>query len=163
VPLSTREQALVDCAKALLPDNFVARTTDTQLKAYLDLVLTDVNLTTPCTQFTLDTMPLTWDDMICYGATLFATLFLQLRYSLKDFTYSDYGVNLTVDRHARLGATHEKMTTAYYKMVWNAKKCYLMKNVKIQGHGTPRFQSQIGQFLKIVFGQTYNWGSTPNG
>lgn len=145
---SVREQSLIDLSKTLLPTNFVAKETDDKLLAYLNMALADVNLYTPATAYTLDNMPDSWTYIVIFGGTLFANLFLMLNYSLKDFSYSDYGLTLNIDRHGKLSSVHEKQVAAYSRMCWNAKK-YEAMQLQPAGLGQPRFQSQIGQFLKV--------------
>jgi len=145
---SAREQSLIDLSKTLLPTNFVAKETDAKLLAYLNMALADVNLYTPATNYTLDNMPDNWTYIVIFGGTLFANLFLMVNYSLKDFSYSDYGLSLNIDRHGKLSSVHEKQVAAYSRMCWNAKK-YEAMQLQPAGLGQPRFQSQIGQFLKV--------------
>jgi len=158
--LTVREQQLVDGLKVMLPANFQTKSSDEQLKAYLNTVLCAINLTTPPTSYTLDNMPTTWDCLIQFGGVVISNMFVQLGYALKDFSYSDYGLSLNIDRGAKIQAVSTQMTKAYDKMVWDAKKGVLL-GVGPRGFGMPRYQSQIGQFLKIVYGSTFAWGSSP--
>lgn len=156
--LTVREQQLVDGARAYLPTNFSAKAADDQMLSYLETVLADINLFTPPTDYTLDNMPVKWDPMVKFGCHIFANMFIQLGYALKDFSYSDYGLSLNIDRGGRIERVTSQMLKAYERMIWNAKKEVLLR-VGPRGLGMPRYQSQIGQFLKIVYGSTFAWGS----
>lgn len=160
---SDKEQALIDMVKVILPTNFVAKETDAKLLAYLNLCLGDINASyTPPTYYTLDTIPTLWSQPLIFGATLYANLFLQMNYALKDFTYSDYGLSLNIDRTGKLSAIYDKQLHAFEEMKWGLKKTEILR-VNPLGNGYPRYQSQMGQFLRIMYGTTYAGNSVPNG
>jgi len=159
--LTVREQSLVDRAKLMLPTNFTNKSSDDQMKAYIDVVLADINFHTPATSYDLNNMPTAWDPIVCYGAHIFANMFVQLGYALKDFGYSDYGLNLQIDRGGKIQAVTTQMLRAYERMIWNLKKQVLL-NVGARGLATPRYASQVGQLLKSVYGSSFNWNSSPS-
>ena len=150
----SRTSDMLDTAKEYLPENFVCKTDDGKLTAYLNLTLNDINACTPYTAYTLETCPVIWPNIISFGSTLFATMFLAANYTLKDFTYNDNGLSLTTDRQTRIVNQYNLQLGAYEKMKWNLKKAEAFKNGPA-ALGAPRYQSQVGQFMKILFGSSY--------
>jgi hypothetical protein len=154
--ISPATQAMIDTAKEYLPTNFINKSTDLQLYHYLQTVLADMNAVPPPTSYTVDYLPASWAPVLAFGCHTIALLFVQLNYSLKDFGYSDYGLSLNIDRVGKIDRVQEKLVRAYDKMVWNLKKTELI-HLPLKGVGYPRYQTQIGQFLKLVMGSTFSW------
>ena len=143
-------QALIDQAKKFMPSRFIAKVDDTRITAFLELVLADINAVSPYTNFTLDNMPQGWGNIVCFGANLYASMFLLADYSLQDFSYSDNGLSLQIDRSARIGPLYEKMLVQYALMKQNLKKAIA---VSTGGKGliTNQYFSLVSQFISGIF------------
>lgn len=128
---------LINSVKNILPERFLTKyeAQDMKLGAYVDLCLADINYVTPLTSYTVETMPSYWDQLIIFGANVYATLFIQAGYTLKDFSFSDAGLSLNPERTQKLDSLHEKMYKMYMKNVWNVKKKEILK-IKPKGVGS---------------------------
>jgi hypothetical protein len=161
-PLSPRERRIVAIAKVQLPSIFLGAyedKDDIKLLEYIKLALDLVNNTTPATCYTINDMPECWDRIIVFGATQLTTLFLQLGWALNDFNYSDNGLSLNLDRVQKLDTPYKNLMEQWKSMVQQLK---YQEVFRIGGRGiaTPRFQTQIGQFLKLALGASFNWNTT---
>ena len=85
-------------------------------------------------------------------------LFFQMRATLEDFDYTDNGLSVRVDQVGKIGQGMVNMKDSFQHQVENFKKTQIF-DIGGAGLGTPRFQSQIGQFLKIALGSAFTWNS----
>ena len=157
--MSVRFDTILAQTKVTLPDTFTSNVQplDPKLTAYLNMVLAEINLFPPQTGYTFDGMPTTWDYMIVFGSNIFAMMFLQMDATLKDFTYNDNGLSVQIDHVSKLDIGIKTMLETYKNMVLNAKAHETVK-IKGVGIGTPRFQSVIGQFIRISLGNAWPSG-----
>jgi len=161
--LTPREQLVLEKAKILIPESFwkVGPDEDTQdmkLFLYAELVVNDMNWWPPTTMYSVNSMPDRWIGIVLLGMAYFTQIFKQMEVTLQDFTYNDNGLTVSVDQTAKLNTGLVNILKAYGQQVEFMKKSHLM--TLGAGLGTPRFQSQIGQFLKIALGSSYAWGSS---
>jgi hypothetical protein len=149
---STGVQALIDTAKKFMPVKFLVNCDDTKIEAFLNLVVDDINATSPFTAYTLENLPQGWSNIVCFGSQTFANLFLQSTYALNDFSYSDNGLSLTVDRQARLSPVYEKSLANYNIMKQNLKKAMAV-STGARILVTNNWTSVIGmsQFINSIF------------
>ena len=89
---------------------------------------------------------------------MFAALFLQMRATLEDFSFNDNGLTVQVDQVGKINQSYQNILAIYKDMILKYKKTQIFA-VGGKGLGTPRFQSQIGQFLKIALGSAFTWNS----
>lgn len=143
-------QELIDNAERFMPARFIAQVDDDKVVAYLDIVLSDINAVSPVTGYTLDNMPTSWINIVCFGASLYATLFLIANYTLQDFSYSDNGLSLNVDRTAKLSPLYDKYLANYEKMKINLKKAVAISTgPKVLA--TNQYFSVVQQFMSQIF------------
>jgi hypothetical protein len=152
-----KENLIKDC-KILLPPAFLVNCGDERVSAFIDMVIGDLNWWPPYTGYNLDNLPPQYDVIVKYGVSVFATLFLQSTYALQDFGWSDAGLSLQLDRVSKLDQSYKNVLEMYKQMVQNSKKWEIVRMGGL-GLNTPRYQSQIGQFLKIALGSSMSWGS----
>lgn len=166
----TQDEFIVKECMKLFPENWASYSTPTQVLQFVSLVLADINLWPPATSYSLNGL-LRYDpnkdtyvsnspvwDLLKFGVSFYSLLFHQMRASLQDFTFSDQGLNVTVDQTAKVGTSLQNMATVYVRMITNLKKAETIR-VGATGITTPRYQSQLGQFLKIALGSAFNWNS----
>lgn len=153
-------QRLIVETKVIMPPSFIINVGDERIRAFMDMVLGDINLFLPVTGYTVADMPPQWEPMVKYGTQVFSMMFLQAQYSLQDFDWNDNGLSIRLDRVQKLEAGMKNILEFYKQMVLNAKKAEVLR-VAGKGIGTPKYQSQIGQFLKISLGGSFTWNS-PN-
>jgi len=153
---TAREQELLDKIKCVMPANFIAESDDVKILCFGDLVISDINWWPPYSNFTRETLPVELDQIVVLGVSIFAMLFKQMEATLQDFDYSDNGLTVRVDQVGKINTTHVNILKIYQQQVDWAKKALLLRTGG-QGLGTPKFQSQIGQFLKLALGSSFSW------
>lgn len=158
--LTINQQAIVDQIRVVLPEGFALGSTDAQLLGYVNIVLQDFNIWPVVTTFTTETIgtdPAAL-QIIIFGCCVFAAIFQQLNASIQDFTFSDQGFTVQVSQVEKIQSSITNMTAIYQNMI-KAYKVNLICNQGPLGIGTPRYQSQLGQFLKIALGSAFTWNS----
>ncbi|MEM3509548.1 MAG: hypothetical protein QXY18_01025 [Nitrososphaerota archaeon] len=164
----TKDEFIVKECFKLLPENWASYSNPTQILQFVSLVLADINLIPPVTSYSLDSL-VKYDnqsnsyfpaspvwDVLKFGVSFYSLLFHQMRATLQDFNFSDQGLSVSVDQTAKVGTSIQNMAQVYLRMVTNLKKTETLK-VGATGVVTPRYQSQLGQFLKIALGSAFNW------
>jgi hypothetical protein len=157
-PLTDQQQEIICKARQLMPENFSANTTDEKILAYAEVVLSEINFFPPLTGYTTENVPDRLKPVLYFGIQVFTMFFMQMRATLEDFDYNDNGLTVRVDQVGRIGAALQNMLQVFRTQVENFKKTQIFE-VGGAGLGTPRFQSQIGQFLKIALGSAFTWHS----
>lgn len=153
--MTDKEQILVEKARKLMPAQFLARITDDEvILAFLNVVLAEINNTPPATSYGIAYLPSTLDWLIAFGAQVYASLFLQGGYALEDFSYSDGGLSLNINRTGNLAAVYANMYANYQKMIINLKKIDALK-VSPRVIAQPQFSSVFSQYLGMIFPGTY--------
>ena len=131
---------------------------DERVLAFVDLIIDDWNIFPPETGFTVETVPDRWVNLVCFGVNTFIVLFEQQRWTLMDFDYSDSGLSLRLDRVTKLDSSYKNLLEMYRGQIVSAKRNITM-HMMGRGIGTPRYQTAIGQFLKIALGSAFQWNS----
>ena len=131
--------------------------TNIRLLGMACLALTDLNLTPPCTQYTLNTIPPQLQCLITLGAQYYMMLMMMAGFSLIDINYNDNGFSLSVDRATKISAAADKIKEQWEKQIINFKHCLLLHNGGM-GLGTPRYQSNIGRFIGMLGNGAFGWG-----
>ena len=141
---------LIIKAKSFLPTKYVSLMTDAQIETYLGLVVDDINVVSPVTSYNLSNMPVSWENIVCFGATVYLDLFLVAKYSQEDFSYNDSGLSLSIDRGPKIMSVYEKALINYNLMKQNLKKAVAIgTGVKVLA--TYQHSSLVQQFLSSVF------------
>lgn len=158
--LTANEQKLVFEIRRVLPEMFGLAANDDRILAYANLVISDFAMWPPQTFDTVDTVVHNPQvlSIIIFGSCVFAELFMQMNATLQDFTFSDQGFSVQVDQVTKIQQSLTNMMEVYKKMI-KAYKVNLILNQGPVGIGTPRYQSQLGQFLKIALGSAFTWNS----
>lgn len=152
-----RQLEIIQKSRQLMPEMFSVNVNDERILAYAEVILSDINLFPPLTGFTTETIPDVLLPVLYFGICLFAELFLQMNATLQDFDYNDNGLSVRVDQVGKIDQSYRNMLDIYKNMITNFKKNQIFA-VGGKGLGTPRYQSQIGQFLKIALGSAFTWG-----
>jgi len=76
-----------------------------------------VNVTPPLTSFTFSNMPRNFEPVVSVGTQMFLYLQFYLGLGIRDFSYSDSGLALSVDRGAKIAQAIEKINKLYKEMV----------------------------------------------
>lgn len=156
---TSAEQQVIAQARCLMPEIFSRNTRDEKILAYARLILAEINSFPPLTGFTIADVvgnPIL-AEILYFGISLMTELFLQARATLEDFQYNDNGLSLNVDQVGKISQSYANMLQFYQQMIINWKRTLIFTAVGAVGLGTPRYQSQIGQFLKISLGSAFSW------
>lgn len=155
---TSAEQLVIQQSRKLMPEIFSRNTPDFKILAYANLILADINFFPPFTNFTIADVANNPNlaNLLYFGISLMTELFLQARATLEDFQYNDNGLSLNVDQVGKIAQSYANMLEFYRQMIINFKKTQIFA-VGAVGLGTPRYQSQIGQFLKISLGSAFSW------
>lgn len=159
-PFTSAEQEVIAQSRILMPEVFSRNTVDAKILAYANLVLAYINSAPPATNFTINDLagnPVL-AEILYFGITLMTELFLQARATLEDFQYNDNGLSLNIDQVGKISQSYANMVAFYNQMILQYKKTLIFQ-VGAVGLGTPRYQSQIGQFLKISLGSAFSWNT----
>jgi len=153
-----RQQEIIRKSRELMPDNFSLHTSDEKILAFAEVILADINVFPPLSGYTTETVPEILLPILHFGVSMFSALFLQMRATLEDFSYNDNGLTVQVDQVGKINQSYQNILAIYKDMILKYKKTQIFA-VGGKGLGTPRFQSQIGQFLKIALGSAFTWNS----
>lgn len=158
--VTTKQQAIIDKSRQLMPSNFSVNTTDEKILMFADIVLNEINVFAPASAFTTEDAPDNILPILYFGISVFAALFLQMGAALDDFEYNDNGLYVRVDQTAKIDMVYKNLVETFRMMITNYKKTQIFE-VGPKGIGSPRYQTQLGQFLKIALGSAFNW-NTPS-
>jgi len=157
INFTQKELEYIEQSKALMPLNFYENVADDnnardiRIKAFVELIIDDFNLFPPLTGYTIETFPLSYRAIVKFGVQLFALLFEQMGWTLMDFNYSEGGLSLNPDRVGKIEINYKNMLEIYKDRIESGKRIEMM-NVGPKALGTPRYNSSIGQFLKVALG-----------
>jgi hypothetical protein len=156
---TSAEQQVIAKSRQLMPEIFSRNTRDEKILAYANLILAEINSFPPLTGFSIQDVPgnAILSEILYFGISLMTELFLQARATLEDFQYNDNGLSLNVDQVGKIAQSYANMLAFYQQMILNWKKTLIFTAVGAVGLGTPRYQSQIGQFLKVALGSAFSW------
>lgn len=153
--MTEKEQIVVDLAKKIMPARFIEGTSDDMILAYLNMVLAEFNWTPPRTGFTIENFPPSLYSFLALGGQVYGVMFMAGGYALNDFSYSDGGLSLTIDRQGNLDKYQQKLFDNYIRQLTNIKKCFTtMLNVNVAI--TPTVNTVFAQYLGSLFPTTFN-------
>jgi hypothetical protein len=153
-----QQQQIINQSRLLMPEKFSVNCSDERILAFAEVVLADINLFPPLQGFTTDTLTPAALPLLYFGISLMAELFFQMSATLQDFNYNDNGLSLNIDQTGKISQSYQNMLEFYRHMITNFKKTQIFAQGAF-GISSPRYQSQIGQFLKISLGSSFNWNS----
>jgi hypothetical protein len=156
---TVREQLIITKSRALMPEMFQGNVTDEKILAFAEVIVADINVFPPLGGYTTENLPGNVLPVLYFGVTVFSELFLQMNATLQDFDYNDNGLSVRVNQVEKINTSYQNMLKIYKDMIINFKKTEILR-IGGKGLGTPRFQSQIGQFLKVALGSSFNWNTT---
>lgn len=156
--LTAKERQMVKDSLVLMPERFRATADEARVLQFLEIVVADINAIPPTELLTIDTLPDQLVPIVRFGSSLYAQLFHQMRATLDDFTWSDQGITVAIDQTSKINTSITNVTKAYERMLVNYKKTRVIAQGG-RGLGTPRYQSQLGQFLKIALGSSFLFNS----
>ena len=153
--MTQREQQVLALAKAIMPARFIENVSDEVLLVYINMVLTEFNWTPPRTGFTIENMPASLLSFLALGCQVYGVMFLAGGYALNDFSYSDGGLSLTIDRQGNLDKYQQKLFDNYIRQLTNIKKCFTTM-LDVQVAITPTVNTVFAQYLGSLFPTTFD-------
>ena len=156
--MTEKELYFVAQAKRVMPESFMVHTVDDRILAFVEMVISDLNIFPPLTGYSVETLPTRYAPVVMFGVQFFAMLFWQMNATLQDFNYNDNGLTVQVDQTAKINMALANVGETYKGMIENAKKPEIWK-VGPAGLASPRYQAALGQFLKIALGDAFTWNS----
>ena len=156
--MTEKERMIVRDSLQLWPERFRATANDARCLQFIETVIADINAIPPAEYMTVETLPDQIVPIVRFGSSVYAAVFQQLRATLDDFTWNDQGITVAIDQTGKITTALANMTKAYERMIINFKKTRVIAQGG-RGLETPRYQSQLGQFLKIALGSSFLWNS----
>lgn len=153
--MTEKEQIVVDLAKKIMPARFIEGTTDDMILAYLNMVLTEFNWWPPRTGFTIENFPPSLYSFLALGGQVYGVMFMAGGYALNDFSYSDGGLTLNIDRQGNLDKYQQKLFDNYIRQLTNIKKCFTTM-LDVQVAITPTVNTVFAQYLGSLFPTTFD-------
>lgn len=153
--MTQREQQVLALAKAIMPARFIENVSDEVLLVYINMVLTEFNWTPPRTGFTIENMPASLLNFLALGCQVYGVMFLSGGYALNDFSYSDGGLSLNIDRQGNLDKYQQKLFDNYIRQLTNIKKCFATM-LDVQVAITPTVNTVFAQYLGSLFPTTFD-------
>lgn len=136
-----REQRLIDEVKTSVSPFIACKMTDKDFRAGLLLSLQLYNTYSPVTNFNFDNFPSNHEPLIVYGAQM-TTLFIRyLGVAITDFSYTDQGITLSLDRGSKIKQAIDNVTAMYNQMMFFAK---IEQAFDAAGVGTLQLPVSIG-------------------
>lgn len=156
--ITAKERQMIQDSLALWPERFRGTADEGRCLQFIEIVVADINAIPPAEFLTIDTLPAQLVPIVRFGSSLYSQLFHQMRATLDDFQWSDQGITVNIDQTSKINTSITNVTKAYERMLINYKKTRVIAQGG-QGLGTPRYQSQLGQFLKIALGSSFLFNS----
>lgn len=125
--LTPREMRLINSLKGMLGSVVITepttliKYTDEELAAGLTLALQYFNVYPPTTPYTIDTFPKDYEVFLLYGAQITTLLNKYLGLAITDFSYSDNGLSLNLDRGAKVNQAVQQSMNWYNQLIGLAK------------------------------------------
>lgn len=146
---------LLERARTVMSEYFNNKFEDDTLVGLMQLVLDEINYTTPMTYYSLCNAPKHWSSAIIVGLKFFLLLSLQETLAMKDFSYSDQGLSLTLNRVQNLEVPIKTVRKMFEQMAWNCKKPIILRQgPKLMTY--QRFGNTISGFMRILYGVSWS-------
>lgn len=145
---------LVERARTIMSDYYNNKFEDDTIIELMKIVLDEINGITPMTYFSLCNAPAHWGSTIIVGFKFFLLLSLQESLALRDFSYSDNGLSLTLNRVQNLEVPIKTIRTMFEKMAWNLKKPFILNSGPKMLTYT-RYSANVSSFMRVLYGVSW--------
>lgn len=139
--LTPKEQRLVNYLKGWLSNWLTNCLTDDDIRAGMVFALQSLNIKSPVTYFTIETLPPILESVLMTGSAIFTMMHKYLGLAFTDVSYSDNGVSVTIDRGGKVQTAIDKAMTYYDKLIDVAKLHYIQSGVAV---GSINLQVSLG-------------------
>lgn len=120
-PLSPREKRLITFILGWVPDILKPDLTEFEMQFALRLSMNAFNVQPPETMLTLDNFPDNYEHFLITGAEVNLTYHKFLKLAIRDFSYSDMGFSLNIDRGSKMRQFAEDSLKQYNEYLKLAK------------------------------------------
>jgi hypothetical protein len=119
--LTPRERRLIDYIRGWVPDVITPDISDPVLGTSLQLSLNAFNVQSPETGFTIDSFPTSYEHFLIMGTEINILMLKQIKLGIRDFSYSDMGFQLAIDRDAKIKSSLDQLKDMYWSHLALAK------------------------------------------
>jgi hypothetical protein len=119
--LTPRERRLVDYVRGWVPDVITPDIPDPAMGTALQLSLNAFNVQSPETNYTIDGFPSNYEHFLILGMEINILMLKQIKLGIRDFSYSDMGFQLTLDRDAKMKSALDQLKDMYWSHLALAK------------------------------------------
>ena len=123
--LTPKEQRLVNHLKIWLTNWITNCATDDEIRAGIKFALESLNIKSPVTHFTIESLPEILESVLMVGSAIYTLMVHYLGIAFTDVSYTDAGVSITIDRGQKIQNAIDKATAYYDKLIDVAKLHYL--------------------------------------
>jgi hypothetical protein len=126
-----------------IPEVFKPDLTEADLATSLQLAVHAFNVFPPETRLSImdGTFPAEYEQFLVIGTMFNISLLKYLKLSIRDFSYSDMGFQLTIDRGTKISKAMEDFSKWYFETVAKAKFSFLKPGI---GLGTVPLPISLG-------------------
>jgi hypothetical protein len=125
-----KERRLVEFIQGWIPPNFEI-TDEHDILVSLNFALNNFNITPPLTAFDIDSFPADYESLLIMGTLIVVCTWKYLRVAIRDFSYTDNGLSLNIDRGAKINTTLQDMYTRYNELLKKAKLNFMRMGVGV--------------------------------
>ena len=129
--LTPKEQRLVNYLKIWLSNWITNCATDDEIRAGIKFALESLNIKSPVTYFTIETLPEILESVLMVGSAIYTLMVHYLGIAFTDVSYTDAGVSITIDRGAKIQNAIDKATAYYDKLIDVAKLHYIQSGAAV--------------------------------
>jgi hypothetical protein len=120
-PMTPKERRIINYILGWVPDIMKPDITEGDLQTALRLSLNAFNVQSPATVFTIDGFPANYEQFLVQGVMLNISMLKYLKLAIRDFSYSDMGLTLNLDRGAKITKAMEDIDKQYKERMALAK------------------------------------------
>jgi len=142
--LTPKEKRLITYIVSWVPDVLRKDLTEADIATSLRLSLYAFNVQPPETYYSLDNFPEQYVQYLILGAQINLALLKYLKLGIRDFSYSDMGLTLNIDRGTKMAKAAEDLGNMYHKTLGLVKMNFMHQGV---GLGTVPLPISMGSSL----------------
>lgn len=143
-PFTPKEKRIVSFIGGWVPEVFKPDITDFDIRFSLNLALNDFNVYPPATSFTLGSFPTSYEQFLVAGTQIHIMRQKFLKVAIRDYTGSDSGLTLAIDRGAKIKTAEDQLMVDYRAVISMAKWNFQCQGV---GLGTVPLPVSVGTSL----------------
>jgi hypothetical protein len=120
-PFTPREKRLIAYIVGWVPDVMKPDLNDFEVGTALKLAINEFNVFPPQTFFNINSYPTDYEQYLIVGAQVHLAMLKYLKISIRDFSYSDAGFALNIDRGTKIAKAAEDLRAVWHQVIERAK------------------------------------------